>query len=105
MLYVMLGISLVANIGFILYLKVVLQKLYFVSENISTLLSMVLQYGSHLGIISESEMYYGDESLQALQDHTKMILEEIEEYKEIYSLFDSDIDIEAEQSEQESPDA
>ena len=90
MLYIILGISLVANVGLILYLKVVLQKLYFVSENISALLQMISEYGSHLNIINESEMYYGDESLQALQEHTKMILEEIEEYKDIYTLFDEE---------------
>ena len=93
MVYFLLSISVVLNICFLLYLRVLLRKLYFVSENILGLLSLVEQYSSHLNVIYESEMYYGDESLQSLQEHTKMVLDEIVEYKDIYSIYsDPDLD-------------
>lgn len=93
MVYFLLSISVVLNICFLLYLRVLLRKLYFVSENILGLLSLVEQYSSHLNVIYESEMYYGDESLQSLQEHTKMVLDEIAEYKDIYSIYsDPDLD-------------
>ena len=95
-----LAVSLVLNIFLVWYLKKVLEKLLFISDNIGGLFDSVDLYQGHIQSVFELETYYGDETLQALIDHTKELNEELKEFEHVYSLTDED----AEEEEEEHDD-
>ena len=96
---IILAVSLVLNIFLIWYLKKVLENLLFISDNIGGLFDSVDLYKNHLQSVFELETYYGDETLQALIDHTKELNEELKEFEHVYSLTDEDEDAEEEEEE------
>jgi hypothetical protein len=64
-------------------------KLTYVSANLSDLIDMLLSYQKHLKKIYGMEMFYGDETLGNLMDHTRAVIEIIEEeYNDIISISD-----------------
>ena len=76
--------SLLLNILLVWYLRKVLYKLLFISDNISDLLELMEDFSTHIERIYNMETYYGDEVLQGLVDHSKEIVEAIKEYEGIY---------------------
>ena len=70
----------------IFYIRYLLQKLVFFAENIDNLREEVEEYGIHLKSLYEMEMFYGDETIRAMIEHTKHILDRIEDFEEFYSL-------------------
>jgi len=78
--------SITANILAFWYIRVVLGKLMFVGENISDLVTMVTNYKNHLKGVYEMEMFYGDETLKFLMEHTNSLLEVLEEYEDINNI-------------------
>ena len=85
-LSILLGISILVNILLIWYIRKMLQKLLFVSDNIGDFLENIDEFSKHLSGIHELEMFYGDETLTGLIKHSKEIVENIKEFEEIYSL-------------------
>tara|TARA_Y100000034_G_C6677493_1_gene297695 strand:- start:60 stop:398 length:339 start_codon:yes stop_codon:yes gene_type:complete len=75
------------NVFFVIYLRWLLKKLVFLSENIADLLSTMDGFSKHLESIHELETYYGDTTLGNLIQHSKQIVSDIKLYKEIYTLF------------------
>lgn len=78
--------SVSANILAFYYIRVVLGKLLYVGENLGDLAQMVASYRNHLKTIYEMEMFYGDETLQHLIEHTKSLYEVLEEFEDIYEI-------------------
>ena len=76
--------SLLLNILLVWYLRKVLYKLLFISDNISDLLELMEDFSTHIERVYNMETYYGDEVLQGLVDHSKEIVEAIKEYEGIY---------------------
>ena len=62
------------------------RNLSYISENANDLVDIVANYRNHLRKIYEMEMFYGDESLQLLINHSKFVLEEIEKYDDKLNL-------------------
>ena len=58
----------------------------FVSENQQDLSNALISFSNHLNTIYELETFYGDETLGALIEHMKAVIEAIEEYESIYTL-------------------
>jgi hypothetical protein len=79
-------LSLSLNILLIWYLRKVLYKLLFVSDNIDDLLALIEEFSNHVERIHSMETYYGDEVLQGLVGHSKQIVEAIKEYEGVYSV-------------------
>ena len=73
--------------GFLIwYIRKLLSRLLYVSENISDLVDMIEVYSVHLKNVYGLEQFYGDESLRLLIDHTNSLLEMLEGYEDIYAL-------------------
>jgi len=73
--------------GFLIwYIRKLLSRLLYVSENISDLVDMIEVYSGHLKNVYGLEQFYGDESLRLLIDHTNSLLEMLEGYEDIYAL-------------------
>lgn len=63
-----------------------LQKLLYVSDSIGTLLVSAKNFSNHLDGLHAMEMYYGDETLGGLINHSKQVIEDIKEFEDIYTL-------------------
>lgn len=91
-----LSVSIGLNILLLWYLKKVLERLMLVSDNIGGLFDSVSVYREHVKSIYELEVFYGDETLESLINHTKELYEELEQFEPIYSLTDTDDYVEEE---------
>ena len=85
-LYVLLFISVVLNILACAYSIRAARRLLIVDTNLEGIEETFLSFKSHLEGLYESEVFYGDESLKALIDHSNMVLDEIEKYDNLYLL-------------------
>lgn len=83
-----LGISGILNIFLLWYVWRALKKLLFVSDNISYLHEAMNGFSEHLINIHELEMFYGDETLKSLIDHSKGLKEIFNEFEDVHSLTD-----------------
>tara|TARA_R110002074_G_scaffold73565_3_gene168871 strand:+ start:970 stop:1359 length:390 start_codon:yes stop_codon:yes gene_type:complete len=104
---IVLAISTIANIFMFWYIRNLLSKILFISENLGDLVSMVAAYSEHLKGIYSLDMYHGDETLQFLMSHTTSLVEMLEEYEDIYSMAipieeDEMLDEETEQQQKET---
>ena len=59
-------------------------------EDLNDLISKFDGFQQHLGEIQQMEMFYGDETLGSLMDHSRFLVETIEYYEEKY--YDSPIE-------------
>jgi len=99
-LIILCTLSIALNALFIWYIRKMLTKLLFVSDNMGGLLEKLGDFGDHLHSVHEMETFYGDPTLGNLIMHSKEILEVVEGYKDIYSLTREDLE-EVDQEEQE----
>ena len=75
-------------------------RLSYISENIDDLLEIIENYKNHLKKIYEMEMFYGDETLEFLMDHTRSFIDILEtEYGDI-SFISEPLQIEYEEEEE-----
>ena len=98
-LIIALCASLIANFFAFWYIRKVLGKLMFVGENLSDLTQMVTSYRNHLKAVYSMEMFYGDETLKHLMEHTTSLCSILEEFEDAYEIA---IPPETEQEEQDS---
>ena len=94
-------LSIVGNLCCIWYIRKLLSKLLFVSQNLGDLVQLLEAYKLHLKTINDMELYYGDETIMFLIKHTQSLLLLLEEYEDVYEITDPIEFIETEQDEQE----
>lgn len=83
-------ISILLNVALIWHNRSLVGKLYDVSENLSDLLEEVALFYNHLNSVHELEVFYGDETLGSLIRHSSGLLEVLEDFEDIYALFDEE---------------
>ena len=83
-------ISLGSNILLIWYIRNLMTNLHFVSRNMGDLVEEVLAFDKHLNSVHEMEMFYGDETLGSLLHHSSGLVDTLEDFAEIYTLFDEE---------------
>jgi len=88
--------SVLGIVPFFLYLSIIIiiclcwfiynlmNRLEDVSEDIEELFVGFYDLSEHLQSIHELEMFYGEPVLQDLIEHTKKVVQDIEDYKEMY---------------------
>jgi len=81
-----LSASLLMNVFLIIYSGMAARKLYVASVNLNTLEEVISKFGEHIEMLHESELFYGDQTLQAMIAHSKEVLVEIETYGDLMSL-------------------
>ena len=81
-LMTVLIISLILNAIFYWYSRQVVNKLTFIYDNIGDMSELVSNYQVHLKSVYQMEMFYGDETLQHLMNHTKSLSLLLEEYED-----------------------
>ena len=86
-----LVVSLALNIFAIWYSRNLLNRMYYISEHMTTLVEEILTYNIHLNAVHELETFYGDETLGDLLRHTNGLIETLD-FSEIYTMFDASAD-------------
>ena len=83
---VILSIVLVASLVFngimYWYSRQLTQKLSFIYQNIGDVSDIIANYRVHLKSVYSMEMFYGDETLQYLMDHTRSISALLEDFED-----------------------
>jgi hypothetical protein len=77
-----LTISLVFNGLMYWYSRQLTAKLAFIYDNIGDVSEIIANYRAHLKSVYSMEMFYGDETLKFLIDHTVSIGDLLEEYED-----------------------
>jgi hypothetical protein len=81
-----LYISLLINVALVWYIGSLLTDLSEVNNDLEELFDKTTSLQNHIETIYEMEMFYGDQTLDELIQHTKEVVSDIEYYKEKYSL-------------------
>ena len=66
------------------YIRRLLVKVLFVSQNLTDLVDLLETYRNHLRKIYSMEMFHGDETIKFLIQHTNSLLDVLEDYSDIY---------------------
>jgi N-methylhydantoinase B/oxoprolinase/acetone carboxylase alpha subunit len=103
-LSLILTLSIIANTGLILYVRAVLLRLLYVSEELGDLQDMINSFATHVKKVYELEMFYGDQTLQALMEHAISFNEQLETFEFIYSITAEENLYEEEEVEEEEID-
>ena len=74
--------SVTINIFALWYIKDILGRLTWISQNINDIVELSKTYSGHVRTIYSLQDYYGDEDIRNLLEHTTLFLEELEEYQE-----------------------
>ena len=82
-LAVLLVFSLIINGFCVWYIKNLLKRFLFISNNIEDLIQMVSNYRAHLKAVYTLDMFYGDETLKALMEHTTLFSDLLEDYEDV----------------------
>jgi len=96
LLIICLLLSVSLNAMLIWYIRRMLQKLLYVSDSIGSLLMSAKDFSNHLQGLHELETYYGDETLGALIRHSKQVIEDINDFEDIYTLTNEGLEEEQE---------
>ena len=81
-LAIVLAFSLSFNILMVWYSKQLASRLTFIYDNINEVSGIIANYRVHLKTVYSMEMFYGDETLQFLMDHTRSIGSLLEDYED-----------------------
>ena len=74
--------SLIFNGVMFWYLRQLTQRLTFIYNNIGDVSEIIANYRAHLKSVYSMEMFYGDETLQYLMDHTRSISVLLEDFED-----------------------
>ena len=100
-LTIALFLSIVCNLFALWYIRKLLAKVLFVSQNLTDLVDLLSTYRNHLRRIYSMEMFHGDETIKFLIQHTNSLLDVLEDYSDIYKLTEP---IELDEEDEESYD-
>ena len=99
MIEILLVLSVVLN-GFLTFYAIRLAKrLLTVASNIDAVYEMFGVFRSHVEQIHEAEMFYGDQTLQALMDHSRQVLDSLEDYGDLMAMVEIEEEGDAEEEE------
>ncbi len=99
-LSLILLVSFGINILLFVYSRNVAQKLVLISVEIDDMRAAAASFASHVKSVYELEMFYGDQTLQALMDHARSFREYMDEFDFIYIPEEEDSDAETKQIEE-----
>ena len=81
-----LALSIVLNVGLLLYARAAIIRIVSVSEELGDLQRMVDSFARHLKAVYELDSFYGDETLRGLLEHAISFNEQMETFDYIVSL-------------------
>ena len=100
-LSIVLVVSLIFNGLMYWYSRQLTQKLSFIYDNIGDVSELITNYRVHLKSVYSMEMFYGDETLKFLLDHTRSISLLLEDYEDPEFFVEEFIDNDEDATQQE----
>ena len=97
---IVLVLSIILNIFLLFYGIRIARRMFVVGTNLETLYGLIDSFSVHVRAVHESEMFYGDQTLQALIQHSKDLVEELENYEDLFYLVDVEEEGEDEEENQ-----
>ena len=88
MIELILAVSIVLNIIAFFYCRFLVRNLNNLVESIKDMSIIFVGFREHVEMLHETEMFYGDSSLQSLIEHSKFVLDAIEDNSEIMNMFE-----------------
>ena len=85
-LIIALFLSIITNLLALWYIRKLLAKILFVSQNLTDLVDLLTTYRNHLKRIYSLDLFHGDETIKFLIKHTNSLLDVLEDYSDIYKL-------------------
>ena len=79
-------LSVLLNVFFIWYFRIMLSKFTFLSDNIDNLTTRIQQYQEHITTVSQMDILIGDPTVVGLMQHTKDLQEFLTEYQNVFLL-------------------
>ena len=101
MVEILLGISVIINGFAVWYIRELLIRFKFYSENTGQLFINLQEYTDHLERVNQMEVYFGDPTIQGLLEHSRDVTVTVAEYLDIFSLEEGDLDAQEEEEEKE----
>lgn len=83
---VIMTLSIFLNVVAFWFIRNLLTKLLFVSNNLGEVNEVMLRFAAHLESVYSMETFYGDQTLQSLLQHSELITEMLQEFNEIYEV-------------------
>ena len=96
-----LGISIIINGFAVWYIRELLIRFKFYSENTGQLFTNLQEYTDHLQRVNQMEVYFGDPTIQGLLEHSRDVTDTVGQYLDIFSLEEEDLVEQAEEKEEE----
>jgi len=97
---IILIVSLIVNALVIFYASRLARKLFVVGTNLEVLYDTMDVFRTHVEVIHEAEMFYGDQALQSLIQHSKDVLDIIETHDDLMGMVMEE-EVEGAQEEEE----
>ncbi len=69
------------NIFVFWYIKDILGRLTWISENINDVAQVIVVFQQHLKAVFKLEQFYGDQEIKSLVEHTRETIEILEDYQ------------------------
>ena len=91
-LSIVLFISMCINILLVWYCRRLTKQFIFFTQNVVELENKLNSFDSHLGSVHKLEMFYGDDTLGGLIDHSRSIVESIKQFNDEFMLDDEEIE-------------
>tara|TARA_B100001093_G_scaffold340006_1_gene324775 strand:- start:227 stop:619 length:393 start_codon:yes stop_codon:yes gene_type:complete len=80
-LIIALVMSVSINIFVFWYIKDILGRLTWISENINDVAQVIVVFQQHLKAVFKLEQFYGDQEIKSLVEHTRETIEILEDYQ------------------------
>ena len=94
----LLYFSILVNLGLVWYIKKTLQKTEDLEKDVTDVVEKIDMFSEHIENIHQLEMYYGDENLQNLIDHSRGLINDFIDFQASYF----DVEVESETDEEET---
>jgi len=82
---ILLVLSVIINVIVVWYIQQLLKNFYVISDRFEAFYQMTTEYADHLDNVHGLEMFYGDETLVSLMEHTKFVAENTRAIEDFYS--------------------
>ena len=79
-------LSLTANVALVWYIIAAFREYRELDDDLEDLMRKTFELEEHLISVHQMEMFYGDPTLQSLIEHTKLVVTDLETYRQKYSL-------------------
>jgi len=88
---ILFGVSFLINIILIRYVRQNIVRVFVISEEASEIFTRLDSFQDHLKSIYELPLFYGDDTLSGLLDHSRSLTEYLERYEGLYSFTQPDL--------------